>query len=118
MAEYPQPLADALVAAAWEASFSIANARKAVDRVDLAYVAGCLFRAVGVLAHAIHGRDHRWLLNEKGAVAATDRLPSSPAGFASKVAASIGAIAATERDLTTACDRLERLSSEVLAILT
>ena len=36
----------------------------------------------------------------------------------SKVAEAIGALAATERDLTRACDRLERLNDEALAILT
>ncbi|GHJ43991.1 hypothetical protein Cs7R123_13330 [Catellatospora sp. TT07R-123] len=60
---YPQPLAEALVAGLWEADFMIGAARKApLDRV---YVTGCLFRAVGVMAHALHGRAGRWTVNEK-----------------------------------------------------
>ena len=117
MADYPPLLADALVAAAWESSFSIANARKAVDRVDTAYVAGCLFRSVGVLTQAIHGRDRRWLVNEKGAVAATDLLPSAPPGFAADVASAFEALAPTEKDLSTACDILQGLDERVLTAL-
>ncbi len=67
---YPPSLAAALVRGLWEASFLIDNARKAVTRRDTTYVAGCLFRVVGLCAHALHGRAGRWLINEKGAVAA------------------------------------------------
>ncbi|GAA1588481.1 nucleotidyltransferase domain-containing protein [Actinoplanes couchii] len=82
---FPRPLAEALVEGLWEADFLIGIARKAVTRGDSAYVAGCLFRAVGVLTHALHGAAGRWLINEKGAVAATALLPGAPAGFAVKV---------------------------------
>lgn len=77
--QYPGALGDSLVEALWEAEFSIVGARKAPrDRV---YVAGCLFRAIGVMAQALHGRAHRWTVNEKGIVASAARLPQAPAGF-------------------------------------
>ena len=68
----------------WEAEFSLANARKATSRGDVVYVAGCLFRAVLLCAHALHASAGRWLVNEKGAVAAAGRLPVAPAGFTSR----------------------------------
>ncbi|GAA1107408.1 hypothetical protein GCM10009663_56660 [Kitasatospora arboriphila] len=78
---YPAALGAALVATArWEAPFTLANAAKAPH--DTAYVHGCLFRVVGLLAHALHGRAGRWLINEKGAVDAAGRLPGAPADFA------------------------------------
>ena len=59
---YPPALADALVSGLWEADFLITIARKAIGRADSAYVAGCLFRLIGVCAHALHGAARRWLV--------------------------------------------------------
>ncbi|WP_155386906.1 nucleotidyltransferase domain-containing protein [Catellatospora paridis] len=85
--DYPAALSDALVAALWEAEFSIVGARKVPQ--DRVYVAGCLFRAVGVMAQALHGRAGRWTVNEKGLVASAARLPIAPAGFAELAAAAV-----------------------------
>lgn len=85
--DYPRPLADALVAGLWEADFMIGAARKApLDRV---YVTGCLFRAVGVMAQALHGRAGRWTINEKGIVAAAAKLDIAPPGFAAAAEAAV-----------------------------
>lgn len=78
---YPAPLAEALVRGVWEAELLLSVAGKG----DATYVAGCLFRAVGVLMHALHGRARRWLLNEKGMVASAGRLPGAPPDFAARV---------------------------------
>jgi predicted nucleotidyltransferase len=82
---FPPKLADALVTGLWEADFLATIARKAVARGDSAYLAGCLFRLVGVCAHALHGAAGRWLINEKGAVASAAALPASPQRFAERV---------------------------------
>lgn len=80
---YPARLREAVVAGAlWEASFLLGVAGKASGRSDTAYVAGCLFRVVALCAHALHAAAGRWLINEKGAVAAAGRLPGAPADFA------------------------------------
>ncbi|MFC7242139.1 nucleotidyltransferase domain-containing protein [Catellatospora aurea] len=85
--DYPAALGDALVAGLWEAEFSITGARKVPQ--DPVYVAGCLFRAVGVMAQALHGRAGRWTVNEKGIVASAARLPIAPAGFAELAEAAV-----------------------------
>jgi hypothetical protein len=77
--QYPGALGDALVDALWEAEFSIAGARKVPH--DNVYVAGCLFRAIGVMAQALHGHARRWTINEKGIVASAARLPQAPDDF-------------------------------------
>jgi predicted nucleotidyltransferase len=82
---YPPALADALISGLWEADFLIGVARKATSRADSAYIAGCLFRLVGVCAHALHGAARRWLVNEKGAVASAAAIPGAPAQFAERV---------------------------------
>ena len=89
---YPPALARALVAGLWEADFLVTLARKGIARSDTAYVAGCLFRLVGVCAHALHGAAGRWLINEKGAVAATAALPGAPRRFAERVDQAFGAL--------------------------
>ena len=82
---YPAALADALISGLWEADFLLGVARKATGRADAAYVAGCLFRLIGVCAHALHGAARRWLVNEKGAVASAAAIPGAPARFSERV---------------------------------
>jgi hypothetical protein len=83
--EYPSTLGEALVRGLWEADFALRIARYGASGRDAAYVSGALFRLVGVLAQGLHGRARRWLINEKGAVAATASLPIAPPDFAERV---------------------------------
>jgi hypothetical protein len=102
---YPAALRERLVAGLWEADFLIGVARKAVTRGDAAYVAGCLFRVAGICAHALHGAAGRWLINEKGAVAAAAALPGAPEGFKARVDSVFAEVAADPLRLTAALDR-------------
>ena len=90
--EYPAALAGAVVERLWEADFILGAAKKVTARGDSAYLAGVLFRAVGLCAHAIHARAGRWLINEKGAVAAAGRLPGAPPDFVRRVDAILAAV--------------------------
>ncbi|GIM95740.1 nucleotidyltransferase domain-containing protein [Paractinoplanes toevensis] len=101
---FPPKLAEALVNGLWEADFLVALARKAVSRRDTAYVAGCLFRMVGVCAHALHGAAGRWLINEKGAVAAAAALPGAPERFRQRVDAAFAGIDGDPLRLSEAID--------------
>ncbi|MFJ4918765.1 nucleotidyltransferase domain-containing protein [Streptomyces sp. NPDC088725] len=82
---YPERLRTALVAAAWEAEFTVACARKVVGAGDSLYVSLCLSRAFGVLAQALLAHHRVWCLNEKGALAAAAALPDIPPDFAERV---------------------------------
>ena len=104
-AEYPSALSDALVAGLQEADFLLTIAGKAVHRADTAYVAGCLFRALLLCAHALHGRAGRWLINEKGAVTGAGRLPNSPTGFAERAHGILGALGTDAGRLAAAARR-------------
>ncbi|MFI0166330.1 nucleotidyltransferase domain-containing protein [Streptomyces sp. NPDC017095] len=111
---YPEPLRAALIAQArWEAPFILACARKGAARGDTFYVAGCLFRAVGLLAHALHAHGRRWVLNEKGAVRAAGELPSAPPGFAARAHAVFAALGTGPDTLGTALDAAGELVDEV-----
>ncbi|MDX2382158.1 MAG: nucleotidyltransferase domain-containing protein [Acidimicrobiia bacterium] len=111
-AEYPLLLSEALTASIWEASFSIANASKATKSGDVAFVAGCLFRAAGVMAHALHGRRQQWLINEKGAIASAAALPAAPSELAERVASSFARLSADPADLMAACRELQAVVEE------
>ncbi|RMI45555.1 nucleotidyltransferase domain-containing protein [Streptomyces triticirhizae] len=111
---YPEPLRAALIEnARWEAPFILGGARKGTARGDAAYVAGCLFRAVGLWTHALHAHARTWLLNEKGAVAATGQLPCAPADFAARAHALLGAAGTGVAALAATLDAADRLAAEV-----
>ncbi|NDZ83007.1 DUF4037 domain-containing protein [Streptomyces sp. SID10853] len=114
-ARYPQPLRDSLIAnARWEVPFTLSIARKGVQRGDAFYVAGCLFRVVGLLVHAVHAQAGRWIVNEKGAVEAAGWLPTAPADFSARAHALFGTVGATPGELTAAIDAADRLAADVL----
>ncbi len=113
--DYPPALANALVEGLWEADFLLANARKAVTRADTAFVAGCLFRIVGLCAHALHGRAGHWVTHEKGAVASADRLSVAPRDFGKRAHAVLGAVGSSPGQIATAVDTAEDLVSATRA---
>ncbi len=110
---YPAALSRALVASLGEAEFLVRVARKAVSRRDTAYVAGCLFRVVGLCAHALHGDVGRWLINEKGAVDAAGRLPDSPVNFAGRAHGLLSAAGTSVESLESVVDAAQALLDDV-----
>jgi hypothetical protein len=75
-APYPDALRDALIRRfQWEILFAIENAQTAVARGDQTYIAGCAFRSLGCGAQVLFALNRRYLINEKGAIAAAARLP-------------------------------------------
>jgi hypothetical protein len=92
---YPPELAEALIRSfLWEAKFAVENALHGRGRDDPAYVAGCSFRAVACLCQSLFALNGVYLLNEKGATQAVDKLPRHPAGFAARVRQAVAAGAA------------------------
>ncbi|NBM20530.1 nucleotidyltransferase domain-containing protein [Streptomyces sp. GC420] len=111
---YPEPLREALIAnTRWEAPFILANARKGAARADTFYVAGCLFRAVGLLVHGLHAHAGRWVLNEKGAVQAAGGLPAAPADFSARAHGLFAVLGTAPSVLSTALDAADGLVAEV-----
>jgi predicted nucleotidyltransferase len=112
---YPPQLADALVEPfLWEAEFALQNARHGRGLEDIAYVTGCAFRCTACLCQVLFAMNGVYLLNEKGAVAATASLARRPDEFASRVAACLHAIA-TGRPAD-GLEELERLVRETEAM--
>ncbi len=81
---YPPALSEAMVARLWDAEFWLG-----VKGTDPVYASGCIFRAIMVCNHALHGRAERWLINEKAATEASGRLSIAPTDYAMRAAAAI-----------------------------
>ncbi|MGW4382215.1 nucleotidyltransferase domain-containing protein [Kitasatospora sp. NPDC004531] len=114
--EFPSELTRRLEAdAGWEVPFTLAVARKGARRGDAGYVQGCLFRAVGLLVHALHARAGRWLVNEKGAIASAGQLPCAPTDFERRAQALFAPGGVDAAALGAVLDAAEALAAEVLA---
>ncbi|MGW2442928.1 nucleotidyltransferase domain-containing protein [Streptomyces sp. NPDC001675] len=111
---YPEPLREALIAnARWEAPFILANARKGAMRGDTFHVAGCLFRAVGLLVHGLHAHAGCWVVNEKGAVQAAGELPGAPRDFSGRAHGLFAALGTGPDALFSVLDAADELAAEV-----
>jgi hypothetical protein len=110
---YPPKLCQALVDGLWESSFLVDIARKAVTRGDSTYVAGCLFRAFTLCAHALHGQAGLWLVNEKGAIASAGKAPGAPDDFAGRCHRILGELGHSPAQLSAALDKAQMLVREV-----
>jgi hypothetical protein len=119
MRTYPDELRRTLVTRSlWEASFLVDIARKAVPRADTTYVAGCLFRVVGLCAHALHAHAGRWLINEKGAVASAGRLTGAPPSFAARAHGLLAGLGDSAAGLDAALTRAADLTADTAAACT
>ncbi|MFE1319546.1 nucleotidyltransferase domain-containing protein [Kitasatospora phosalacinea] len=116
VAAFPPALARTLEAdAAWEVPFALAGARKGAARADAGYVAGCLFRAVGLLVHALHARAGQWLVNEKGAIASAGQLACAPPEFERRAQQLFAPGGTGPAHLNATLDAADALAAEVLA---
>ncbi|MBO3665045.1 DUF4037 domain-containing protein [Microbacterium sp. NEAU-LLB] len=117
MTEYPEALRRALISAAWEAEFLAHNATKGASRADSLYVSLCTSRAIGILTQALHAHARRWLLNEKGALEASEALPAAPADFGARARRFTGATGRTPDELRATVSALLALVEETRAAL-
>ena len=110
---YPPALGEALIRSfLWEAKFALENAAHGRGRDDPAYVAGCTFRSVACLCQSLFALNRVWLLNEKGATQAVEKLSRRPADFASRVAQAIAAGAAGVPPLKTLVEETAALCTQ------
>jgi Nucleotidyltransferase domain/Domain of unknown function (DUF4037) len=111
---YPPRLKAAIIRQFWwEADFSLQIARKAIFRGDVAYVAGCCFRAVGCVLQTLFALNEQYWLNEKGATAMAARFPLCPAGLQARIDAAFARLAPAPAALTEAVENLAGLVREI-----
>lgn len=92
---YPTKLKQATINKfAWEISFSLVVAQKAVARGDVAYAAGCCFRSVACMNQVLFALNEAYLLNEKGAVALANGFTLCPLDYQQRVESVFALLAA------------------------
>jgi hypothetical protein len=115
---YPDALADALVAATWEPELLLYGASShGVPEADAFFVAGCLFRAIGVVAHALHGHHRRWVTTEKRLIDAAGRLPGAPPDFAPRAHAILGRLGTAGSEIAATVAAARALVADTIAQL-
>lgn len=69
----------------WEADFSIGIAAKSLSKNDIIYTTGCLYRVISCLTQVLYALNETYIMNEKGALAATDTFRIIPKDFKKKI---------------------------------
>jgi predicted nucleotidyltransferase len=115
---YPAALADALVAATWEPDLLLYGASShGAAAADAFFAAGCLFRAIGVLAQALHGHHRRWVTTEKRLIDAAGRLGAAPPDFARRAHAILGRTGTTTDEIAATVAAARALVADTIARL-
>jgi hypothetical protein len=112
---YPPKLVKAVLDRLGEAEFILGALPKSASRGDLAFVAGSLFRVVGLCAHAVHAKAGRWVISEKGLIDAAGQLPQAPPHFASRARSVLGALGTEPEHLHTAISSATALVADIVA---
>jgi hypothetical protein len=83
---YPAELRATLVKTfLWEMSFSIEDAQLAIPRSDKTHIAGCVYRSLGRVGQVLFAINHRYLINEKRALAEAAGFPSTIDGLTARI---------------------------------
>lgn len=111
---YPAKLKQATIDKfAWEISFSLVVAQKAVARGDVAYAAGCCFRSVACMNQVLFALNEAYLLNEKGAVAIANGLTLCPPDYQQRVESVFALLAADAELIREAIAILDEIEQEL-----
>ena len=111
---YPLQLQQATVNKfAWEISFSLFIAQKAVARSDVAYAAGCCFRSVTCMNQVLFSLNEEYLLNEKGAVAIANGFALCPRNYQERVESVFALLAVDAKSITDAISILDGIEQDL-----
>ncbi|MBN8581006.1 MAG: nucleotidyltransferase domain-containing protein [Anaerolineae bacterium] len=115
---YPEALQKAIFSSfAWEIDFSVGIAKKSIERADVNYAAGSCFRAVMCMLQVLFALNKEYWMNEKGALAITDRFAIKPADFRNRVNEIYRLLDASPEAIERAVTLLKGLCEEVYALL-
>ena len=111
---YPAKLKEATIHKfAWEISFSLLVAQKAVARGDVAYAAGCCFRGVACMNQVLFALNEMYLLNEKGAMALANGFTLCPPHYQQRVESVFALLAAETESIREAIAILDGIEREL-----
>ncbi len=111
---YPVGLKQATIDTfAWEISFSLLVAKKAIARDDVVYAAGCCFRSVACMNQVLFALNEDYLLNEKGAIALANRFAICPQDYQQRVEQAFALLAADAKSITEAIAIIEAIEDDL-----
>jgi len=117
--EYPEKLRTAAVTKhLFDAEFEISICTKPVERADVMYVAGCLFRAAGFMTLVLYALNRKFYLNEKGAFAESRGFAIKPPRFHDTAARVLGNIGTTPAQLAASVASFQNLVAELRQLAT
>ena len=115
---YPEALQKAIFYSfAWEIDFSVMIAKKSIERADVSYAAGSCFRGVSCMLQVLFALNQEYWLNEKGAIAITDRFTVKPEDFRNRVAEIYKLLDASPEAIERSVILLQGLSQDVYGLL-
>jgi predicted nucleotidyltransferase len=119
VSEYPEKFRTAAARKhLFDAEFEIMIAAKPAERIDVMYVAGCLFRAAGFMTLVLYALNRRFYLNEKGAFAESRGFAIKPARFHDTVASVLGNVGTSRVELAASVDSFQSLAAEMRQLAT
>jgi predicted nucleotidyltransferase len=111
---YPSQLKHATINRfAWEISFSLLVAQKAVARGDVAYAAGCCFRSVACMNQVVFALNEEYLLNEKGAVAVANTFALCPSNYQQRIESAFALLTADAKAISDAIAILDGIEQDL-----
>ncbi|NJR62409.1 MAG: DNA polymerase subunit beta [Cyanobacteria bacterium CRU_2_1] len=111
---YPNQLKQATINKfAWEISFSLFIARKAVAREDVTYAAGCCFRSVACMNQVLFALNEAYLLNEKGAVAVANSFALCPRDYQQRIESVFALLASEAKSIMDAIAILDGIEQDL-----
>lgn len=113
---YPPTLRRAMMNSIWEAQFSLDTAHKSAARSDVLHVSGSLFRSAAVLVQVLFALNETYCINEKGALAQTERFALRPSNFASRVQRILSHVGVAAGGLEASVAMFEALVAETRAL--
>jgi len=117
--EYPEKFRNAAATKhLFDAEFEISICAKPVERADVMYVSGCLFRAAGFMTLVLYALNRRFFLNEKGAIAESRQFPIKPARFHDTVASVLGNVGTTPAELAASVLSFQHLAADLRQLAT
>ena len=110
---YPKAVKDAIIGYfLFEASFSLMFAEKNVDKDDISYVAGHMFRSISCLNQVIFAINEQYCINEKKAVRMIERFRAKPRNYKQRIDDIITSIGTDQESSKQAVQMLRELVSE------
>ena len=115
---YPNALQKALIQKfAWEIDFSLKIATKSTERRDVAYAAGCCFRAAACMLQVLFALNEEYCLNEKGALLIADKFQVKPKNLRENIESAFTLLSADGRSIGSAIAALEEVSHDLGTLL-